>query len=105
VEVLGQIHGHLVALRLPVTVIDLGPTGFAIETPVPFPDRAPHSFRFKAAPDFETIITAVSVRSARLDRPQQPPAYITGFEFVFANDAARASVNQLMDTIVAFSAE
>ena len=98
-EVLGQLHGHLVALRLPVTVIDMGPTGFAIETPVPFPDRTPHSFRFTAAPDVEVVLTAVSVRSARLDRPHQPPSYVTGFEFVMATDVARLEVDRLMESI------
>ena len=61
VEVLGQLHGHLVALRLPVTVRDIGSGGFSIETPVPFPDRAPHSFRFTTAQDTEAVFRALSL--------------------------------------------
>ena len=100
-EVLGQLYGRLVALRLPVTVIDIGPTGFAIEAPVPFPDRTPHAFRLTSEPDVEAVLTAISVRSARLDRPLEPPVYVTGFEFVLADQAARDAVDRLMDSISA----
>src|SRR5690242_11884933 len=92
VEVLGQLHGHLVALRVPVKVRDIGTGGFSIETPVPFPDRAPNAFRFTMADGAEAVLTAVSVRSARIDRPNEPPSYVTGFEFVVATDDARRSV-------------
>ena len=100
VDVLGHLHGHLVALRVPVIVRDIGSGGFSIETPVQFPDRAPHSFRFTTALGEETVLTAVSVRSARIDRPNEPPSYITGFEFVMTTETQDA-VETLVETLTA----
>jgi len=99
VEVLGQLHGQTAALRLPITVIDIGSGGFSIETPVPFPDRTPHDFRFTTADGEQVELEAVSVRSARLDRPNEPPVYVTGFEFVLTTDAARKSLDTLVETV------
>jgi len=64
VEVLGQLHGQTAALRLPITVIDIGSGGFSIETPVPFPDRTPHDFRFTTA-DGEQVELEVNEIAAR----------------------------------------
>lgn len=102
-EVLGQLHGHAVALRLPIKVINIGSGGFSIETPVPFPDRSPQDFRFTAPDDVEVVLTAMSVRSARLDRPHELPVYVTGFEFAITSDGEQKALDALVETMAAMA--
>jgi len=99
VEVLGQLHGAIVALRLPVTVRDAGPGGFSIETSLPFPDHAEHQFRFTTQTGETIILSARSVYCLRSSPAADEPRYLTGFEFLPVDESGRARVDSLVDAL------
>ncbi len=99
VEVLGQLHGAIVALRVPITVRDAGPGGFSIETAIPFPDRAEHQFRFTTDQGLEAILTATSVYCLRTSPEDAAPAYLTGFEFARTDAAGRKQIAEIVETL------
>ena len=99
VEVLGQLHGHVVALKLPLVVRDIGSGGFSVETPVPFPIDSTHSFRFTTADGHEVRVKAESVRCLRVSPADAHPAYITGFEFVTSDRETKECVGWLVESL------
>src|SRR5262245_57060021 len=58
IEVLGQLHGTLVAMDVPILVRNIGAGGFGIESPVPFPPGATHVFRFTAGTGLRVVLKA-----------------------------------------------
>ena len=99
VEVLGQLHGHVVALKLPLVVRDIGSGGFSVETPVPFPIDSTHLFRFTTADGHEVRVKAESVRCLRVSPSDAHPAYITGFEFITSDRETKESIGWLVERL------
>jgi len=99
VEVLGQLHGHVVALKLPLVVRDIGSGGFSVETPVPFPIDSTHLFRFTTAEGHEVRVKAESVRCLRVSPSDAHPAYITGFEFITSDRETKESIGWLVERL------
>ena len=97
VEVLGQLHGSIVALRMSVVVRDIGPGGFSIETPLPFPKHSAQQFRF-STPDGEkdVLLNGQSVHCLRVSPGNDRPRYLTGFSFVLDDDQSRREVEALL---------
>lgn len=99
VEVLGQLHGAIVALRIPITVRDAGRGGFSIETSLPFPDNAEHQFRFTTPQGDALVLSARSVYCLPADGPAEEPRYLTGFEFLPVDDTGQAQINALIEAL------
>jgi hypothetical protein len=98
-EVLGQLHGHLVSLSVPLVVRDLSAGGFSVESVVPFPPGARHQFRFNTAAGADIVIEAVVVHS----RPVAPlggvTRYATGFAFCHDSEDTAHAVDELLGAV------
>jgi hypothetical protein len=81
IEVLGHLHGCLVAANMPITVREASATGFSIETPAPFPEESVHSFRFSNGEGKSAVVRARSMRCLRVNPPDRDPFYIAAFAF------------------------
>lgn len=99
VEVLGQLHGRVVALKVPIAVRNLSTGGFSIEAPLAFPRHAIHTFRFTTAEGHEVVIDAESIRCIRASRQDADPVYVTGFEFVGSGEASRGQIDSLVESM------
>jgi hypothetical protein len=80
-EVLEQLHGQLVSVKLPLVVREMGAGGFSVECPVPFPSGARHRFRFTLAGGGEVIVEAVGVHARSTSQTGGTARYISGFAF------------------------
>src|SRR5512145_749606 len=60
IEVMGQLHGQLVPMNVPLDVRDLSNGGFAVESSVDFPVGAVHRFRFITQNGIEVLIRATA---------------------------------------------
>jgi hypothetical protein len=76
-QVLDQIEGRLVSLPLQVTLRDMGPLGFSVESALPFSPGASRLFLFTTAGGIQIMIEGAAVYS----RPDDDgdARYITGF--------------------------
>jgi hypothetical protein len=100
IELLGKLHGHSVSLNLPVKVVQISLGGMAIETGVPFPVGAVHTFRLTLGDDSTTEI-AGRVMHSRATSPagSAEPVYITGIQFVDADPDAADGVGDIIDRV------
>ena len=80
-DVLDQLHGHLVKINVPLIVRELGAGGFSVESPVPFPPGARHRFRFTLAGGGEVIVEAVGVHTRSTGAIGGTDRHISGFAF------------------------
>ena len=97
-EVLDQLHGRLVALKVPLVVREIGPGGFSIESIVPFPPDSHHQFRFTAGTGDEIVAHAVVVHTRPAGAGGTPARYITGFVFGEGSETTRAA-GRLLDAM------
>jgi hypothetical protein len=104
VEVLGRLHGSVVALRMSVVVRDIGSGGFSIETSMPFPDRSVHQFRFSPADGPDVILSAESVHTLRVSPGDAAPRFLTGFAFACEDESSRQAAEALVLSLVERSA-
>jgi Tfp pilus assembly protein PilZ len=82
IQVLGQLHGKLVPIGLPVAVVDISLGGFAIKTSVAFPIGAVHQFGLTLG-DGASVVVAGRVAYCRPDETLSRDAgFLTGFSFV-----------------------
>jgi hypothetical protein len=81
VEILGRLHGHVVALNVPVKVLEMSLGGLAIETEMQFPEGAIHEFALTLG-DGSTVIVQGRVVHSRNTAPEgETPVYVSGVEF------------------------
>jgi hypothetical protein len=100
-EVIDQLHGQLVTLKVRQTLRELGAGGFSTEGPVQFPKGAPHFFRFTTAAGVQVVLAATVVHSRPAGDPQDSPSYITGFSFVKGAYAeTEAKIEILLDAVL-----
>lgn len=102
VKVLGQIHGHIVTLDVPVLIREIGLGGFSIETALKFPVGAEHAFRLTHADgESVTLRGRVAHCTGRL-KADRSPTFITGFMFLEdPTSTSAASLGALIDKITA----
>jgi hypothetical protein len=91
IEVMGHLHGCLVAARVPIVVREASAIGFSIESPVPFPPGASHAFRFSTRDGRQTIVQAVSRHCLRVNPTDRDAFYVSGFSFA-PNDAGALGI-------------
>jgi hypothetical protein len=87
IEIFGRLHGHLVALDVPVTVTGISLGGVSFESPVDFPIGEVHEFRLglNGVASVRLKGRIVHCRSAS-DRDEEDPQYAAGAEFLADND-------------------
>jgi hypothetical protein len=98
-DVLDELHGRLVAVRVPLTVRELGPGGFSIESVVPFPSGSRHQFRFTTTEDDAIIVEAVAVHSRYLAMEGGVRQYVSGFAFCHLEPETADGVYRLLQAL------
>jgi hypothetical protein len=87
IEIFGRLHGHLVALDVPVSVTGISLGGVSFESPVDFPIGEVHEFRLAlngvASVRLKGRIVHCKVTS---DRDEADPQYAAGAEFLVEDD-------------------
>jgi len=97
-EVLGRIQGRLVSLPLPVELRDMGPDGFSVESPLPFPPGDRRLFLLTTAGGLQILIEGATVHCRPDDR--EDARYVTGFKFVHSRlTDTNADVAVLLDAL------
>jgi hypothetical protein len=99
IEVLGQLHGQVVAWRLSLQVRELGAGGFSVECDWTFPIGSVHVFRFTTERGDVVVLTARSVHTRAITSPAGTERFISGFEFLLDRDHADQGVAILLDAV------
>jgi hypothetical protein len=83
-----------------VVVRDVGPGGFSIETPIPFPRQSTHEFRFSGSQGgSDVVLRGESAHCLRVSGPDAEPRFLTGFTFVVDDEASRRGVDALVESL------
>jgi hypothetical protein len=98
IEIFGRLHGHLVALDVPVRVTGISLGGVSFESPVDFPPGAVHEFRLAAsdAASFRLKGRIVHCRPV-FDEEEGDPRFAAGAEFL--GDDAEAVADAIRDLV------
>ena len=91
---MARIHGHIVSLDLPTTLLDLSNGGFLMQSPVLFPVGAVEEFRFTAG-DTVLVVRARVVHAMTTSR-SDGMVYLTGLEFVEPDEEQRDAIARLV---------
>ena len=94
VEILGTLHGHIVALNLRIAVLEMSRGGMRIESEIAFPVGSHHAFQLTLVDESVMSLAGRVVYSRRA--PGYEPKYITGVQFT---DDDVASAAALMDRL------
>jgi hypothetical protein len=85
IQLLGRLHGNVVALEVPVTVTEISLGGMAIETEIDFPRGAEHEFQLTLGDDSTVRLKGRIAHSQKLGG--EAPRFLAGIEFVEEGDA------------------
>jgi hypothetical protein len=97
IEVMGQLHGQLVPMNVPLDVRDLSNGGFAVESSVDFPVGAVHRFRFITQHGIEVLIRATARHCRSVESADGSPRFLAGFAFIMdPNGETEAAVEILL---------
>ena len=80
IQLLGRLHGRVVALEVAVTVTEISLGGMAIETEIDFPRGAEHEFKLTLGDDSTVRLRGRIAHSQRL--AGDPPRFLSGIEFI-----------------------
>ena len=94
-----ELHGRLVAMRVPISVRELGPGGFSIESPVPFPPGSRHQFRFITSQDEVILVEAAAVHTRPAAPAGEASRYISGFAFCHLEPETADGVDRLLEAL------
>jgi hypothetical protein len=96
IEVMGQLHGQLVPMNLPLDVRDLSSGGFAVESSVSFPVGAVHRFRFITRTGAEVLVRATARHCRPVDSLDGAPRFLAGFSFILEPSGETEAAIDLM---------
>jgi hypothetical protein len=99
IEILGQVHGEVVSLDLPILLREVSFGGFSAEAPIQFPEGVAHAFRFSPTGEEPIILTARVTYSRPAADDEAATTYVTGFAFAHKHAQTRESVDELIDKI------
>jgi hypothetical protein len=81
-QLLGEVHGQMVGIALPIVVRDISDGGFSIVTSIEFPQDAVHRFELALESDSRpSIQVQARVVHGRLLAGDPEVLYVTGFAF------------------------
>jgi hypothetical protein len=96
-EILGTIHGRLIPLNAPVTILEISRGGFSIETSVALASGEVHEFQLTVDQRPAVVISAKVVHTLRGTGPSGSTSYVTGLQFVgYDTEERRQAVDSLM---------
>ena len=98
IQLFGKLHGHLVALDVPVTVTEISLGGLSLESSIEFPVGAVHEFRLTLG-DESTVFVKGRVMHCRKAAGMDPaPQFNVGIQFL-DDDAETHPIGDLIDRI------
>src|SRR5688572_12904839 len=99
IDVLGQVHVHILSCPAPASLREISLGGFSIESTMAFPPGLVHQFRFALEDGSETHVSATSVHCAISSSVRGTPVHVTGFEFIQRERHVRDTVEELIERI------
>ena len=93
---MGFVTVELFSGRPEVTLIDLSPDGFAVESAEAFAVGTRHHFSFKSANTKDLLASAEVVASLPSEEASR---FKTHFKFATADNAMKKAIEQLMDAV------
>jgi PilZ domain-containing protein len=84
IQLLGRLHGSVVALEVSVTVTEISLGGMAIETEIEFPRGAEHEFQLTLGDESTVRLKGRVAHSQKLSGDS--PRFLSGIEFVEESD-------------------
>ena len=97
IEVMGQLHGQLVPMNLPLDVRDLSNGGFAVECSVSFPIGAVHRFRFITRTGAEVLVRATARHCRPVESQDGSARFLAGFSFLLdPNGETEAAIDLML---------
>jgi hypothetical protein len=82
VQILGRLHGQVVAFDLPVAVIDISLGGLNFQASVPFPVGAVHDFRLTLGDASHVVLRGRVVHSTLIADDDDAHVYVMGVQFI-----------------------
>ncbi len=106
-QLLGEVHGQLVGIDVPIVVRDISDGGFAILSTLEFPADAVHRFQLSLESDARFAqVAQVRVVHSRMVPGDTEVLYATGFEFTTEQPhTTREAVKALVDCVRAAADE
>ncbi len=98
IELLSRLHGRSVSLDVPVKVIEISLGGMAIETSLPFPIGATHSFRLTLGDDSVADLAGRVMHCRNTAQAGSPEVFVTGIQFIEEDPAESPLVDEIMGT-------
>jgi hypothetical protein len=96
IKILGKLHGRLVALDLPLTVLEISLGGLSFETDLEFPVGAVHEYRLTLGDGSNAALKGRVVRCVRDGTASSTaPRFLVGVQFV--EEPSEGSVEDLLD--------
>jgi hypothetical protein len=97
VEIFGRLHGHLVALDVPVKVTGVSLGGLSFESSVDFPIGAVHEFRLALNEVASVRLKGRIVHCRLVSMDKGEPQFATGVEF--HDEHAESNLDGIRDLI------
>jgi hypothetical protein len=98
IEILGRLHGHIAALDVPITVLDISLGGLSLQASVAFPPGVIHEFKLTLGDGSSSLMRGKVLRSREVRLADGSHAFVTGVRFV-ADESPEAggSIGGLID--------
>jgi hypothetical protein len=100
IEILGRLHGHVVAFETPVTVREISLGGMTIHTSMDLGEGAVHAFLLTLGDGSVVQLTGRILHSRREPGSNDGPvSYVSGIRFIEDEPDATATVSQIIDKV------
>jgi len=97
IEILGRLHGQVVALNVEVVVREMSLGGMSLEGPFAFPTGAVHEFRLTLGDGSMPLLSARVVYSRNISPPGSTPVYVTGVQFI--DDEDKPEIGDILGSV------
>jgi hypothetical protein len=94
IELLGQLHGRVVAYDVPVVVRNVSLGGLLLESTFPFTEGAVHGFRLTLGDDSSVELRGTVLRCREETAADGSTRFVTGVQFV--DDAVDEGIGGLI---------
>jgi hypothetical protein len=81
IQILGRLHGRIVAMDVAVTATEISLGGMAIQTEIPFPVGAIHEFQLTLGDESAVVLTGRIAHCQRVGGDESG-GYLSGVEFI-----------------------
>jgi hypothetical protein len=82
VELLGRLHGQVVAVAVPITIREISLGGLSFVSAIPFPVGAVHEFRLTLGSESPVVRRGRIVRSVPDAGDNEAGRFVTGVQFL-----------------------